>query len=260
LRASRIDAYGGEGGKVAVTVKDVEQAAEPAKGTAGVVVSDPDAPHPEISPPDVPSSDGRRSRWTEHRRARREELTAAAVEAVRLAGPHFAVDDVARSAGVSKTVIYRYFSDKDELVDAVLQRISGVVLVPRLLGELVREHGDDRARLHAVIAAFVALIEEEPALYRFAYAHAGRSGRTDLVAATERQIAEALAVRIAERLAAAGRPTSPAATWAYGVVGMVQLAAHWWSGARTVPAAELVDELTALAHDGMGALLPPPVG
>jgi AcrR family transcriptional regulator len=242
-----------------VTVKDVEQVADPTKGAADVVLIPADVPSPEVPSPDVPSPDGRRSRWTEHRRARREELTAAAVEAVRLAGPHFAVDDVARSAGVSKTVIYRYFSDKDELVDAVLQRISGVVLLPRLLGELGREHRDDRARLHAVIAAFVALIEEEPALYRFAYAHAGRSGRTDLVAATERQIADALAARMAERLAAAGRPTSPAATWAYGVVGMVQLAAHWWSGAHTVPATELVDELTALAHGGLGQLLPPPV-
>ena len=68
--------------------------------------------------------DGRRARWTEHRRARREDLVGAAVEAVRRAGPEFAVDDVARSAGVSKTVIYRYFTDKDELVDAVLERIS----------------------------------------------------------------------------------------------------------------------------------------
>ena len=203
-------------------------------------------------------SDGRRSRWTEHRRARREELTAAAVEAVRLAGPEFAVDDVARSAGVSKTVIYRYFSDKDELVDAVLERISAVVLLPRLLGELSREHPDDRTRLHAVVAAFVSLIEDEPALYRFAYAQVGRSGRTDLVAATEREIAEALAAGMAERLVEAGRPATAAMTWAYGIVGMVQLAAHWWSGARTVPAPELVEQLTALADGGLAALLPPP--
>ena len=83
--------------------------------------------------------DGRRARWTEHRRARREDLVGAAVEAVRLAGPDFAVDDVARSAGVSKTVIYRYFSDKDELIDAVLERISTAILLPRLLGELAVE-------------------------------------------------------------------------------------------------------------------------
>src|SRR4051812_36070489 len=114
-----------------------------------------------VSPPADPAEvpDGRRSRWTEHRRARRAELVTAAVEAVRQAGPDFAVDDVARSAGVSKTVIYRYFSDKDELIDAVLGQISEAVLLPRLLGQLAVERVDDRARLRAVIEAFVSLIE-----------------------------------------------------------------------------------------------------
>jgi AcrR family transcriptional regulator len=204
----------------------------------------------------LPAQDGRRARWTEHRRARREDLVAAAVEAVRQSGPEFSVDDVARSAGVSKTVIYRYFSDKEELIDAVLQRISDAILLPRLLGELAIERPDDRARLHVMIAAFVQLIEDEPELYRFAYAQAGRAGRADLVANTERQIAEALGALIAQRLEAAGRSSSPAMTWAYGVVGMVQLAAHWWSSTREVPAAELVEQLTALADIGLTALLP----
>jgi AcrR family transcriptional regulator len=223
-------------------------------------VADPPGAPPRSGEPaeaPVPAPDGRRARWTEHRRARREDLVGAAVEAVRRAGPDFAVDDVARSAGVSKTVIYRYFTDKDELVDAVLERISTAVLLPRLLGELAVEHPDDRAGLRAVIAAFVALIEEEPALYRFAYAQAGRSGRADLVDATEHEIAEALAALLAARLAEAGRPTAAAMTWAYGVVGMVQLAVHWWSTARTVPAAELVEQLTALADGGLAGLMPP---
>lgn len=210
--------------------------------------------------PASPTADGRRSRWTEHRRARRADLVTAAVEAVRRAGPDFSVDDVARSAGVSKTVIYRYFSDKDELIDAVLEQISTVVLLPRLLGELAVDRPDDAARLRAVIAAFVSLIEDEPALYRFAYAHTGRAGRADLVAATEREIAEALGRLMADRLTEAGRPAGAAMTWAYGVVGMVQLAAHWWAGSPTVPAAELVDQLTALAHGGLSTLLPPPRG
>ncbi|TQN43186.1 TetR family transcriptional regulator [Blastococcus colisei] len=216
-------------------------------------------PRSDGSPaPEAPHQDGRRSRWTEHRRARREDLVGAAVEAVRSAGPEFSVDDVARSAGVSKTVIYRYFSDKDELVDAVLERISRTVLLPRLLGEIAREQPDDRAGLRAVITAFVSLIEDEPELYRFAYAQTGRSGRADLVAATEHQIAAALATLMAARLDHAGLPTEPATTWAYGVVGMVQLSAHWWSTARTVPTAELIEQLVALAHGGLGALLPPP--
>jgi AcrR family transcriptional regulator len=223
-------------------------------------VADPPGAPPRSGEPveaALPPQDGRRARWTEHRRARREDLVAAAVEAVRLAGPEFAVDDVARSAGVSKTVIYRYFTDKDELVDAVLERISNAILLPRLLGEIAVEHADDRAGLRAVISAFVSLIEDEPELYRFAYAQAGRSGRADLVAATEHEIAEALATVMSARLIEAGRPADPARTWAYGVVGMVQLAAHWWSSARTVPAAELIEQLTALAHGGLATLLPP---
>jgi AcrR family transcriptional regulator len=223
---------------------------------AGAPVAEPAVPAAVV--PAVPAvPDGRRARWTEHRRARREELVAAAVEAVRAAGPDFAVDDVARSAGVSKTVIYRYFSDKDELVDAVLERISGAILLPRLLGELAADRRDDSAQLRAVIGAFVRIVEEEPALYRFAYAHAGRSGRADLVAATEREVAEALGRLMGQRLAAAGHPAAPAMTWAYGVVGMVQLAAHWWSATRTVSSADLVEQLTALAAGGLTGLLPP---
>jgi AcrR family transcriptional regulator len=210
-----------------------------------------------VEPPSPPPTDGRRSRWTEHRRARREELVGAAVDAVRLVGPDFSVDDVARSAGVSKTVIYRYFSDKDELIDAVLERISQAILLPRLLGELLAERADDRAQLRAVVAAFVSLVEDEPALYRFAYAQAGRAGRADLVAATEHAVATRLGGMIGQRLAEAGRPAEGAMTWAYGVVGMVQLATHWWSAARTVPAGELVDQLTELADGGLAALLPP---
>ena len=224
------------------------------------VVADVPRPPPRSEPAPEPRpvpEDGRRSRWTEHRRARREELVGAAVEAVRRTGPDFAVDDVARSAGVSKTVIYRYFADKDELVDAVLERISRTVLLPRLLGEIEAEHDDDRAGLRAVLAAFVSLIEDEPELYRFAHARMGRSERADLVTATEHRIADALAALFARRLDAAGRPSAAATTWAYAVVGMVQVTAHWWSTSRRLPAAELVDQLVALAYGGLGTVLPP---
>jgi AcrR family transcriptional regulator len=211
---------------------------------------------PPVQGRPVAAPDGRRARWTEHRRARREDLVAAAVEAVRRVGPELAVDDVARSAGVSKTVIYRYFHDKDELVDAVLDRIAQQILLPRLLGELTSAHPDVRTALRSVVAAFVSLIEDEPQLYRFGYAQAGRAGRADLVADAERIVGQALEDHLRTRLADAGRPTEPATTWAYGVVGMVQLAAHRWSDTRHESSTELVDHLTELAYGGLGALLP----
>jgi AcrR family transcriptional regulator len=231
---------------VAVTVRHMQQMALLSGMTSGGAPTTASGRAP----------DGRRARWTEHRRARREDLVAAAVEAVRRVGPDLAVEDVARSAGVSKTVIYRYFTDKDELIDAVLDRIAQAILLPRLLGELDTEYTDHRAHLRGVIAAFVSLIEDEPQLYRFAYAQAGRSGRADLVADTEREIAQALGAHLSARLAEAGRPVEPAMSWAYGVVGMVQLAAHWWSDTRHVPSSDLVEHLTALADGGLATLLP----
>ena len=79
------------------------------------------------------------------------------------------------------------------------------------------------------------------------------------MAAAPREIAEALTGIIAERLRAAARPTEPARTWAYGVVGMVQLAAHWWAADRSLPAADLVEQLTSLADGELTALLPPDI-
>jgi hypothetical protein len=70
-------------------------------------------------------------------------------------------------------------------------------------------------------------------------------------------VAQALGRLLGERLAAAGRDPGPAMTWAYGVVGMVQLATHWWSAARGSTSAELVEQLTALAAGGLVRLLPP---
>jgi hypothetical protein len=38
---------------------------------------------------------------------------------------------------------------------------------------------------------------------------------------------------------------------------MAQLAAHWWSATRLVSSSDLVDQLTELAHGGLGASLRP---
>ena len=178
---------------------------------------------------------------------------------MRRTGPDFAVDDVARSAGVSKTVIYRYFTDKDELVDAVLERISTrdpAAAAARRAGRATTP--TTGPRLRAVIAAFVSLIEDEPELYRFAYAQAGRSGRADLVAATEHQIAEALGA--ADGRAAGRRPAGP--TEAGHDLGL-RRRRHGAAGRALVverppgPRGRARRPADGLAHGGLDALLPP---
>ena len=63
------------------------------------------------------ADDGRRARWTEHRRARREDPVAAGGGAGRRGGPHLAVDRVAPRAAVCQTGPYRYFHAKGRPID-----------------------------------------------------------------------------------------------------------------------------------------------
>src|SRR6478752_1587548 len=81
-----------------------------------------------------PGHDGRRERWVEHR----QEFVAGALAAVRTHGAATGLDEVAAQVGVSKSVVYRHFADRDDLFGAVLDSIADDVLMPRILGELAQ--------------------------------------------------------------------------------------------------------------------------
>src|SRR5690348_11070274 len=72
--------------------------------------------------------DGRSARWAAHRAARRTELIDAAIKAVSRHGATVGMDQIAAVAKTSKPVIYRYFTDKDDLYRAITQRVVGQVL------------------------------------------------------------------------------------------------------------------------------------
>jgi AcrR family transcriptional regulator len=73
----------------------------------------------------VTRPDGRRTRWAEHRAARRVELIEAAMDAVRAHGANVGMDQIARAARTSKPVIYRYFADKADLYRAIVTETAG---------------------------------------------------------------------------------------------------------------------------------------
>jgi AcrR family transcriptional regulator len=203
----------------------------------------------------VKPTDGRRTRWQEHNRGRREELVDAALTAVRSHGAEASLDDVAAAAGVSKPVLYRHFTDRAALFSAVLERVATEVFLPRVT-EALDPDEDEVAILRSAVRAFVELVVDEPQLYRFVFSHnaLGRDG--DFVASMEDAIAQALAGLMSRRLTDAGRDPAAAEPWAYGVVGMVQLATHRWVTHPTMTADQLVDHLVALAWGGLAGVLP----
>src|ERR1700759_5583051 len=75
-----------------------------------------------------PSRDGRRTRWTKHRVERRAEFVDAAMRVLAEVGPEFGIEQVAVEAGVTKPVLYRHFSDKADLVEAMGGRGTPLLL------------------------------------------------------------------------------------------------------------------------------------
>jgi AcrR family transcriptional regulator len=196
--------------------------------------------------------DRRASRWDDHRRSRRAELTDAAIAAIRAHGAGAGMDHVAAAARTSKTAVYRHFADRNQLYVAVCERVAEV-----LLGQ-VRAAMDGaagpRAKTAAAIAAYLRLIEHDPQVYRFVM-HRPLAD-ADLVADLVSLIGDQVAEVIAEQLTSAGSDPGPAVPWGHGVVGMVRSAAdNWIARPAGMSRDQLADHLTALAWAGLSGVV-----
>src|SRR5215472_10707439 len=109
------------------------------------------------------AGDARRDRWSTHRAQRRREFVDAALRVLKANGPELPMDAVAAEAGVSKPVLYRYFSDKAELVEALAERGSEYLL-DRLL-PAINAGGPVLDRISGAVGAYFAVIDEHPNLY-----------------------------------------------------------------------------------------------
>ena len=92
----------------------------------------------QISPA-VTKTDGRKRRWHRHKVERRTELVDGALDAIRRRGRDVSMDEIAADIGVSKTVLYRYFVDKNDLTTAVMMRFAQTTLIPSLAAALATD-------------------------------------------------------------------------------------------------------------------------
>ena len=199
------------------------------------------------------NTDGRKGRWAGHREQRRAELTRAAIEAIREVGPEVGMEAIASRAGVSKPILYRYFSDKSELWLSVGQEAAGMVLdaiVPAVAN--VRE---ERAAIGAAVDAYLAHIEADTNLYQFVVHQPDIARHRDVVADVVDTVASGLARIFGDRLRALGLDAGAALPWAYGVVGFVQSVGDWWLRRQQPISREaLADYLTTFLWGGVAGI------
>ena len=201
--------------------------------------------------------DRRDSRWDEHRRARRRELVDAALVAVGRHGAGVGMDEIAATAGTSKTAVYRHFADRGELHTAVCARVAEQLTATLRAAMLSSEH--PRGMLAAAIDAYLGFLEADPEVYRFVvHTHPAGSADRDPIATLSDLVGDEAAAVVAEALRRAGADDTPAAPWGHGVVGLVRSAADWWLRAdRPMSRSDLAAHLTDLAWAGLSGVVTP---
>jgi AcrR family transcriptional regulator len=201
------------------------------------------------SPAVAVKTDGRKRRWHQHKVDRRNELVDGTLEAIRRLGSNVSMDEIAAEIGVSKTVLYRYFVDKNDLTTAVMMRFAQTTLIPNMAAAL-SSNLDGYALTREIIRVYVETVAAEPEPYRFVMANNSAS-KSKAVAESERIIARMLAVMLRRRMASVGMDTGGVEPWAYHIVGGVQLATHSWMSHPRMSADELIDYLTMLSWSAL---------
>lgn len=186
-------------------------------------------------------------RWEAHRAKRRRQLVEAALKAIRKHGAGVGMDEIAATAGTSKTVLYRHLGDRSGLYQAVVGAVDETVLAD--LAQAQESSPDVVTRIAAMVSSYLRMVERDPAIYRFVMTRpleTTEGDPNDPVQQITGHIGEQLTQVLHEHLTATGRGDEAdllAPVWGHGIVGLVRSAADHL--ARSTGAADLtVDDMT----------------
>ncbi|SMX69884.1 transcriptional regulator, TetR family [Brevibacterium iodinum ATCC 49514] len=169
-------------------------------------------------------TDGRSTRWQKHRDERRRELLRSVRLIVDEYGDDISMEQISDATGTSKSVLYRYFTDRAGLQAAMGEWAMGVIV--RSLDEAAaasaKGEGSAAAQesLAAMIRAFVTLAGNSPNVYRFCDTAVNRFAPEETGG-----FFNSVAGQLAERLGLSGEQ---ARLWSAGAIGFVSAATETW--------------------------------
>lgn len=191
--------------------------------------------------------DGRSTRWVDHREARRAELVRVARKIVHQRGPDVSMDEIAAAANTSKSIVYRYFSDKTGLQIAVAEAV--VLQIQGALEGALRASDMPWDGLRAMVGVYLEMIESSPNVYFFVTREGSLESGSPLGRFLD-AVTDLVAAPFARALMEAGSPAGPGnrvmtETWASGAVGFVRGAGERWLRHQGDPDAPDREDLTA---------------
>lgn len=106
---------------------------------------------------------------------RRQQIVEAAVQLIGVAGlDGLNISAIAKAIQLVPSAIYRHFSGKEEILDAVSDLIG-----TRLLNNVQRVHhdpGDALTKLHQLLQLHIAMVKSHPGIARYVFAVDGSNG------------------------------------------------------------------------------------
>ncbi len=110
--------------------------------------------------------DARSERWREHRKKVRAEIVDAAFRAIDRRGPEVSLREIAEEAGTAKPKIYRHFTDKSDLFQAIGARLRDM-LWAAIFPNINFATDSTREVIRRSVAEYVNLVDQHPNVLRF---------------------------------------------------------------------------------------------
>ncbi|KAA0021247.1 TetR/AcrR family transcriptional regulator [Antrihabitans cavernicola] len=179
------------------------------------------------------NTDGRTTRWDDHKAARKDRILEAAIDAINDGGTDVPVQEIADRAGLPRSVIYRIFKDRTDLDEHLRARI-----VDRLMAEVtpaLTPRGTVGESIARAVKTYVGWIVDYPRLHQF-LGMGSASRRTTgsrVVTGTKTAVGAGLARLFDAMLADRPQHAEVGEALAFALLGLVDATVNrWLSSAR----------------------------
>jgi AcrR family transcriptional regulator len=208
--------------------------------------------------------DARSERWREHRKMVRAQIVDAAFRAIDKRGPVLSIREIAEEAGTAKPKIYRHFTDKSDLFQAIGERLRDM-LWAAIFPSIDLSTDPARGIIRSSVEHYVDLVDQHPNVLRFLIQgrFVEQSESTMRTLNEGREITLAMADMFNNELREMELDPAALELAAYATFGSVASATDWWLGPnadtpRRMGRDKFIEHLTTImlgAIDGTAELL-----
>jgi AcrR family transcriptional regulator len=182
--------------------------------------------------------------------ADRTQMLAAAATVIRASGPDVTMDEIAAGASVTKPILYRTIGDKAALMQALSESLidewdAAVMAASSRVT-------DPRAAFEASVRQYLRSVDADRNLYLFVTS--GAPGTEPYRSLVDRSSRSMVALYTDARTAV-GLDPSGARTWAWAIVGALQIVTTMWFRDDDLDPDDIAHDITDLLWAGLGPTL-----